>query len=128
MKLLHVRKRQRAERALTADRQVPVGMALIEQFRERAVRKCRWHVSHLHEPVQTEIADAVEVSALESRALDHVAEQRETAVGETGQHRQAEQRGIGADLGVDLSADAPQRLVEPQRVERPGSPRPADRR
>ena len=103
-------------------------MALIEQLRERAIRKCRWQVSHLHESVQTQIADAVEVSALESRALDHVAEQRETAIGEPRQHRQAEQRGIGADLSVDLSADAPERLVEPERVERPGSPRRADRR
>ena len=33
---------------------------------------------------------------------DHVGEERSTAVGEPGQHRQAEQRGVGADLGVEL--------------------------
>ena len=53
----------------------------------------------------------VEVGFPQRRPHDDVAEQRQRAVGEPAEHREAEERGVGADVGFELGAEARQRLV-----------------
>ena len=62
-----------------ADRQVAVGMIAIEQLREGAIGERRRHVLQLQQPVQPQVADAIELALLEPRPDQHVAHQLEAA-------------------------------------------------
>ena len=54
--------RQRAQRFLGADRQVPVGVLGIEQLGEDAVGDGRRQIAELDEPVEPQLAHAIEVA------------------------------------------------------------------
>ena len=105
-----------------ADRQVAVRMVAIEQLRERAIGQRRRHVLQLQQPVQPQIADAIELALLEPRADQHVAHQLEAAIEIALERRQAEDGGVVTDVDVELRADAAERLVD---VERRRSPQPS---
>ena len=116
------------QRALRADRQVPVGMIAIEQLREGAIRERRRHVLQLQQPVQPQVADAIELALLEPRPDQHVAHQLEAGAEIPLERRQADDGGVVADVDVQLRADAPERLVHVERRLDRRSPRRACRR
>ena len=101
---------------LGADRQVPVGMVAIEQLRERAIGERRRHVLQLQQPVAAagrgrdrtraaRSAAAISMSRTSSRPRSRIALER----------RQAEDRGVVADVDVELRADAAERFVHVER-------------
>ena len=51
----------RGQRGFTAERHVAVGMAAVEQLDERAIGDRARHVAKLREPVQAQLADALEI-------------------------------------------------------------------
>ena len=117
VELAHGVEPQPAQRRLPPDRQMAVGMIPVEQLGQRAIREHGWHVAHLHQAIQAQIANPLEVAGLEPWALHHVGEQGQTAFREAAEHRQPEERGVRSDLRFDLCADPPEGLVERQRVE-----------
>ena len=62
----HLREGHAAERVLRPDRLVPVRMAAVQQPGEGAIRDRRRHVAQLDEPVQAQLADAIEIALLQS--------------------------------------------------------------
>ena len=88
VKRAHVVDGQRRQRLLAAHRRVAVRM----RRRTAAGRTSRsatapGHVAQLRQPVQPELADALEVGLGQRRPRDHVGEQREPAIREPGQRR-----------------------------------------
>ena len=109
--------RQGAQRFLGADRQVPVGVLGIEQLGEDAVGDGRRQIAELDEPAEPELAHSIEVAWIQARGPHHRGEQLQCPRGVLFERRQLEQRRVGADLGIEMRADAAERLVHRERVE-----------
>ena len=58
-------------------------MVRIQQLGEGAVGERRRHVAQLHEPVEPQLADAIEVPLVEPRTDEHVGEHRDAALRHT---------------------------------------------
>ena len=86
-------------------------MRAVQQLQERAIGDGARHVADLREPVQPQLPDAGEIALPERRAHDDVRQQREGALGEAAEDRDAGDRRVRADVGVELRAQPRQRLV-----------------
>ena len=124
----HVVDRERGERGLGADRQVPVGVLAVEALHEHALGDGRRHVAQLRQAIEAQLADAIELACVQARAGRQIGQQIQAALGEPLQRRDAEQRGVGADLRVEAGAETAECLVELQCVQGAACPRPGDRR
>jgi len=113
--------RHAAQRSFGADRQVAVRMALVQQLRVNAIGQRRWRVAQLHEPIEPEIAHAIEIALFEPWLQHHVSEQLESARRVPREHRQFEQGAVGPDFGFELRSDAGERIVQVQRIQRSAS-------
>ena len=63
--------------ALGAERRVAVGMRAVEQPDERAIGDRARHVAQLRQPVQPQLAHALEVLVAQRRSRGDVGEQRQ---------------------------------------------------
>ena len=103
-------------------------MVPIEELRVRAIGERRRQVAHLHQPVEPQLADPLEVGALQARPAQHVGQKDDRAIGEARQARERQDRRVRPDLGVEVSADAAERVVQLERRRDRRSPRRACRR
>jgi len=71
----------------------------------------------LREAIEAQLAYAIELARLHSRPDRQIGQQRQPTIGEALQHRQAEQRRVGPDLGVEAGAHPAKRLVEIERTQ-----------
>ncbi len=99
------------ERRLAADRRVAVGMRAVDQPQERAIGDGAGHVAHLRQAVQPQLPYAREIALAQRGADDHVRQDRERALGESAEDGDAGDRRVRSDVGVELRAEARQRLV-----------------
>ena len=86
-------------------------MRAVEQPHERAIGDGAGHVAQLRQPVQPQLADAREVGLAQRRPRGDVGEQRQRRCGEAAERGDGQQRGVGADVGIELRAEARQRFV-----------------
>ena len=114
----HVLDRAGAQAGRGADRQVPVRVAVVEQRGERAVGDRGRQVAQLQEAVEAQLADAGEIVLRHAGPADDVGEQVEDGVAAAGEREHREQRGVGADLGVELRAEPREGRLELEGRER----------
>jgi len=93
---------------------MPVRMMAIEELGEGAIGQRRRHLLQLQQPVEPQVADAIELALLEARLEQHVAHQLEAAREIALQRRQAEHGRVVPDVDVELRADPAERLVHVQ--------------
>ena len=89
-----------------------VGMAAIQLLGEHSIGNRGRQIAELKQPMHAQVAHAIDFPLLEARPQDHVGHQLEAAIQESLQRRQANNRGVVADIGVELRADAAQRFVD----------------
>ena len=116
-----VSERQRAQRPFGADRHVSVRVIAVEQLREHAIGERRRHVAELQQTIEPQLAHAIELALLQTRPDQHVGDQLEPLIEKPAERRQADQRRVVADVGVELRTDPSQRFVD---VERRAVPAP----
>ena len=68
--------RQSTQRRCGADREVPVGMLAVHQAQERALGDRGRRVLQLAEPIEPELAHAIEIGLAQARPKQDVREQR----------------------------------------------------
>ena len=87
-------------------------MRAVQQPDERAIGDRAGHVAQLRQPVQPQLAHAREVVLSQRRPRDDVGEQRERrAAANRLRTVTLATRRVGADVGVELRAEARERLV-----------------
>ena len=101
----------RRKRRFAADRRMPVRVVAVQELDERPVGDRTRQVAELHEPMKPKLPDACEIGIGQARARGHVGHQRERAADKAAQHHDAQRRGVGSDVGVELRADLCQCLV-----------------
>ena len=79
VKVLRLADAHRAQRVLIADRQVAVRVRTVEAPGKDALRERGWHLAHLQQPVETKVANAIEVVGVQARIGNHLGEERQRA-------------------------------------------------
>ncbi len=92
-------------------------MRPVEPFGEHALGDGRRHVAHLQEPIETQIAHTLEVTRVQPRPDEHVGDERQRRGRGPLERRQADERRVGTDLGIDLRAEPAERFVQRERIE-----------
>ena len=75
----------------------------------------RIRLAQLQQPVQPQIAHALEVTLVEPGRRHHLGEQCQRRRCGPPERRQSDEGGVGADLGLELRAQASQPIVEAER-------------
>ena len=107
----------RPQRGLAPDRQVAVGVGAVQALGEDALGDGGRHLPHLEEPVEAEIAHAVEVGGVQPRPDDHLGQQRQRRRRGPLERGEADEGRVRTDLGVELRAEPAERLVQRERIE-----------
>ncbi len=94
-----------------------VRVRAVQSLREHALGNSRRHVAQLQQTIQPQVADTFEVGGLEARARQHLGEQRHRRRLRAFERRQANERRVGSNLGVQLSPKPAKSLVQRQRIE-----------
>ena len=92
-------------------------MIAIEILREQPVSDRRGQVAKLHQAIEAQLADPVEVALIQARACHHRRQELERARRILLQRGELQQRRVGADLGVQMRPDPAERFVHGERVE-----------
>ena len=90
-------------------------MRTVEQPHEGAVGDGAGHVAKLGQAMEPKLTNAREIRFGQRRTSDDVGEQPEAAVGALRKRRDRDERRIRSDVGIELRADARERLVHADR-------------
>ncbi len=90
---------------------MPIRRVTVQQPGKHAIGHDAGHVAELDQPVQAQLPHADEVRVGKRRPHHHAGQQFEAAAGKPAERRQADKRGIRADVGVELRADPRDLLV-----------------
>ena len=80
-------------------------MRSIQHPRISALRERARVVFHLLQPLEPEVADAVEIIVLEIRRRHDLVNQLQTGLEESIERRQADDDGVHAGLEIEIAAD-----------------------
>ena len=111
VKRSHLAEVHRPQRCFGANRQVAIGVRAVKALREHPLGDGRWHVAKLQQPVEPQVAHAVEVGGLEAGPRNHLCQQGQRRRRRPLERREPDERRIGADLGFELRAEPAERLV-----------------
>ena len=107
----------RPQRCFAPDRQMAVRMRAVQPLSEHPLGNRGRHLPHLEEPVEPEIAHALEIGGIQPRPHDHLRQQRQRGRRGSLERGEADERRVGADLGIELRAEPAEGLVQGERIE-----------